>query len=48
MKPEYIFPIAMIGLNIASAMCYAVQSNWRMAIYWIAAATLTSCVTFAE
>lgn len=48
MRIEYIFPVIMIGLNIASAICYAFQTNWRMAIYWIAAATLTSCVTFGK
>ena len=48
MRPEYIFPTVMIGLSMASAMCYATQMNWRMTIYWIAAATLTSCVTFGE
>jgi hypothetical protein len=46
MKMEYIFPTIMIGLNIASAVCYGFQYNWRMAIYWISAATLTSCVTY--
>lgn len=48
MRLEYLFPTIMIGLNIASAICYGFQCNWRMAIYWIAAATLTSCVTYGK
>lgn len=46
MKLEWIFPTLIIGLNIASAIAYAVQVNWKMALYWIAAATLTACVTY--
>jgi hypothetical protein len=48
MKLEYLFPTIMIGLNIASAIYYGFQYNWRMAIYWIATATLTSCVTYGK
>ena len=25
---------------------YTFRANWRMAIYWLAAATLTACVTY--
>lgn len=46
MKTEYIFPTILIGLDIASAVPYAFKCNWRMAIYWLAAATLTACVTY--
>lgn len=46
MKAEYIFPTILIALDVAAAVPYAVQSNWRMAIYWLAAATLTACVTY--
>ncbi len=41
-----IAPVTMICLSIASAMIYAAGGDWRRAIYWIAAATLTSAVTF--
>lgn len=46
MKTEWIFPTLIIGLNIASAVAYAAQSNWKMGLYWVAAATLTACVTY--
>ena len=45
MRSEYIFPTALIALDVAAAVPYAVKSNWRMLIYWLAAATLTACVT---
>lgn len=46
MKPEYVFPSVLIALDVAAAMPYALQRDWRMAVYWIAAATLTACVTY--
>ena len=48
MKLEYIFPTIIIGLNLASAICYGVQNNFRMMLYWIAGATLTACVTYTR
>lgn len=47
MKTEYFFPSVLIALDVCAAIPYAVKANWRMAIYWLAAATLTSCVTYA-
>ena len=46
MKNEWIFPTLIIGLNLASAVTYFLGHNWRMGLYWIAAATLTACVTY--
>lgn len=46
MRPEYAFPVVLIALDVLAAVPYAVKGDWRMAIYWLAAATLTSCVTF--
>ena len=47
MKSEYVFPTVLIALDVAAAMPYAVKCNWRMMmIYWLAAATLTACVTY--
>ncbi len=46
MKSEYIFPTLLIALDVAASMPYAAKCNWRMMIYWLAAATLTACVTF--
>lgn len=46
MKSEWIFPTVLIALDVAAAVPYAAKYNWRMAIYWLAAATLTACVTY--
>lgn len=46
MKTEYIFPTVLIALDVAAAIHYAMKTNWRMMIYWLAAATLTACVTY--
>jgi hypothetical protein len=48
MKIEHVFPVVLIVLNIAAAIAYAFKHNWTMFIYWIAAATLTVCVTFGK
>jgi hypothetical protein len=41
-----MFPIALIALDLGAAIAYAIGMDWRRAIYWTAAAVLTSCVTF--
>lgn len=41
-----IFPITLIALDVGAAAVYALDADWRRAIYWFAAAVLTSCVTF--
>ena len=46
MRTEYIFPSILIALDVCAAMPYALHGNLRMMIYWLAAATLTACVTF--
>ena len=48
MKSEYIFPTVLIALDVFSAIPYAVRGNLRMMIYWLAAATLTACVTYTK
>jgi len=45
MNPK-IFPTALIILDICAAMTYIPTGNWRMTVYWIAAAVLTTVVTF--
>ena len=45
-KPEYIFPLALITLDLCAAAVYAAQRDWRKAIYWVAAAVLNVTVTF--
>ena len=46
MRTEYILPTILIVLDVCASLPYAVHGNWRMAIYWLAAATLTACVTY--
>ena len=46
MKTEYIFPTVLIALDVAAAVPYAVRGKLRMMVYWLAAATLTACVTY--
>lgn len=43
---RYIFPVALILLDIGAAIVYAVNKDFKMATYWIAAAVLNCCVTF--
>lgn len=46
MKHEYIFPTVLITLDVLASLPYAMRGNLRMMIYWLAAATLTACVTY--
>jgi hypothetical protein len=41
-----IFPILLIALDLSASVVYAVALDWRRALYWLAAAVLTACVTF--
>ena len=46
MKTQHIFPLVLIALNIGAAIFYATAKDWRMVIYWTAAAVLNAAVTF--
>ena len=46
MKSTYIFPIAMIVLDIGAAVTCVVNKDVKKAIYWLAAAVLNAAVTF--
>ena len=39
MRTEYIFPTALIALDLCAALVYAAKCEWRMGLYWAAAAT---------
>ncbi len=41
-----LFPTALIALDVAAALVYAANGDWRRFIYWTAAATLTATVTY--
>lgn len=43
---KYIFPTALIVLDIGAAIVYAFQKDFKMMTYWISAAVLNICVTF--
>ena len=45
-KPEYIFPLLLILLDVGAAIIYALQKDYKKAVYWIAAAVLNVTVTF--
>jgi len=44
-NPKF-FPTILIILDVAAALVWAHQKNYRMTIYWLAAAALTATVTF--
>ena len=46
MQREKIIPTILILLDIGVAIGYIPGGNWRMVVYWTAAATLTTVVTF--
>jgi len=39
------FVTALIVLDAAASLAYAINGDIRRAVYWLAAATLTICVT---
>ena len=43
---KYIFPTVLICLNFGAAVVYALSRDFKMAVYWLAAAVLNICVTF--
>lgn len=46
MQREKILPTVLIILDICVAIGYLPGGNWRLVVYWIAAATLTTMVTY--
>lgn len=42
----YIFPVALIVLDVGAAIANLAAKDYRKAIYWLAAAVLNICVTF--
>ena len=43
---EKIFPTVLILLDIAAAIVYATKCDIRKMAYWLAAAVLTTAVTY--
>lgn len=48
MKVEQILPTVLMSIDIAAGLVYLVRGNVRLFMYWVAAATLTACVTFGK
>lgn len=46
MKSTYIFPLVLIILDIGAAIVNVVNQEYKMDVYWIAAAILNAAVTF--
>ena len=46
MKYAQALPVIMIALSIGAGGIYALQGDWRRAVYWLAASVLTASVTF--
>ena len=40
------FPTILIVLDVCAAIAYGYAGNWRRAVYWMAAAILTTTVTW--
>lgn len=43
---KFLFPSALIALDLAAGIVYLTGGDWKRAIYWAAAAILTATVTF--
>ena len=46
MKPQYIFPLLLIVIDIGAAVVYASAKDWRMFVYWIAVAVINVSIAF--
>lgn len=46
MRLEKLFPTLLIVLDICAALAYVPAGDWRRVVYWLAAAILTTCVTY--
>ena len=43
---ERVFPTLLIALHVCAAAGYVPAGDWRKVVYWLAAATLTTVVTW--
>ena len=46
MDKTKIFPLLLMTCDIGAAIMCAVHGDYKRAVYWIAAAVLSFCVTF--
>jgi hypothetical protein len=45
-RMQYIFPSALIALNIAAGIMCFISKDYKKGVYWLAAAVLNISVTF--
>lgn len=45
-RATLIFPTVLIALDVGAAIVYAACGDFKRAVYWFAAATLTATVTY--
>ena len=45
-KMVYLFPCTMMVLDLAAAVVYGFNGDWKKVVYWVAAAVLNAAVTF--
>lgn len=43
---QKLFPTILIVLDVCAAIAYVPTSDWRKVVYWLAAATLTTVITW--
>ncbi len=46
MRADKLFPALLILLQAAAGVAYIPSGDWRMVVYWFAAAVLNVAVTF--
>lgn len=46
MRYTQILPSVLIVIDVAAALVYAFANDFKHALYWLSAATLTATVTF--
>lgn len=46
MTRAQVFPAVLIVLDVAAAVVYGLDADYRRGVYWLAAAILTASVTF--
>lgn len=46
LHPKQVFPLAIIVMDCGASLGYLLCRDYRHAIYWFAAAVLTTSVTF--
>ncbi len=43
---EKVFPTILAVLDVCAALSYVPSGDWRKVVYWLAAAVLTTVVTW--